>query len=279
MSNFFDEYNKHVQERAKEGIPPLALTKDQAEEVVKLLQKIPSGKGEFLLDLLINRINPGVDPAAQVKADFLVGIIKGAYKCDLIKSEDAIKYLGTMIGGYNLQGLVDVVASKDAKLAPLAAAELKQMVLAANVFDDVLKLSKEGNTFAKDIVESWANAEWFTSKPAVPTSIKTVVYKVNGEINTDDFSPAPFAFTRDDIPLHANVMGGSLFPNGPKEIADLKTKYKLPVTFVGDVVGTGSSRKSATNSVLWHIGEDIPFVPNKRRGGVVIGSTVAPNLF
>lgn len=279
MSDFFKEYQSHVEERAKEGIPPLALTKAQTEEVVAMLQDIPTGKGEELLALLRDRVNPGVDPAAQVKAGFLVGIIKGSFKCDLITKEYAIELLGTMIGGYNLQGLVDVVATSDEKLAPLAAKELKNMVLSVNVFGDIKALHDKGNKYAKEIIESWANAEWFTNKEKVPESIKTVVYKVAGEINTDDFSPAPFAFTRDDIPLHGNVMGGSLFENGPKEIHDLKEKFKLPVSFVGDVVGTGSSRKSACNSLIWHIGEDIPFVPNKRKGGVIIGGTIAPIFF
>ncbi len=279
MSNFFENYYQHVEERKKEGVPPLALTKEQTEEVVALLQNIPNGKGEELLALLRDRVNPGVDPGAHVKADFLVGIIKGSYTCELISKEYAIELLGTMIGGYNLQGLIDVVASADDKLAPLAAKQLKHLVLAVNIFDQIKALSDKGNSFAKEIIESWSEAEWFTSKPGVPESIKSVVYKVSGEINTDDFSPAQYAFTRADIPLHATIMGGVLFPNGPKEIADLKEKYDLPVTFVGDVVGTGSSRKSACNSLLWHIGEDISFVPNKRRGGVIIGQTIAPIFF
>ncbi len=278
MSDFFKDYEAHVEKRKEEGIPPLALTKDQTEEVVKLLQD-GHKRSEELLTLLKDRINPGVDPAAQVKAGFLAGIIKGTFTCSLISKENAIEILGTMIGGYNLQGLVDTVASGDEKLGALAAKELKDMVLSVNIFDDIKKLSDSGNAIAKDIIESWANAQWFTNKEKVPESIKTVIYKVGGEINTDDFSPAPFAFTRDDIPLHGNVMGGSVFPNGPKEISDLKEKFKLPVTFVGDVVGTGSSRKSACNSLIWHIGEDIPFVPNKRRGGVIIGGTIAPIFF
>ncbi|WP_412473650.1 bifunctional aconitate hydratase 2/2-methylisocitrate dehydratase [Halobacteriovorax sp. YZS-1-1] len=276
MSNFLEEYHAHVEERAKEGIPPLALTKEQATEVVKLLETEPT---QELLDLLKDRINPGVDPAAQVKASFLIGITKGAHTCSLISKEYAVELLGTMVGGFNLQGLVDIVAGSDEALAKLAAKELKNLPLAVNVFEDVKKLADGGNAIAKEIIESWANAEWFTNKPQIEESIKTVVYKVDGEINTDDFSPAPFAFTRADIPLHANVMGGSLFPEGPKQIADLKEKFKLPVTFVGDVVGTGSSRKSACNSLIWCIGEDIPYVPNKRRGGVIIGSTIAPIFF
>lgn len=279
MSNFFEEYQKHVSERTAEGIPPLALNKDQATEVVELLKNPPKGKEKELLDLLSQRVNPGVDPAAQVKADFLIGLIKDSYSCPVISKEEAIKLLGTMIGGYNLAGLVDVVASEDKTLAPLAAKELKNLVLSVNVFDDIKKLANSGNKTAIEIIESWSEAEWFTNKEEVPKSMKSVVYKVSGEINTDDFSPAQFAFTRADIPLHANVMGGVLFPTGPKEIRDLKDKFNMPISFVGDVVGTGSSRKSACNSLLWHIGDEIPFVPNKKKGGVIIGQTIAPIFF
>ncbi len=278
MSQFFKDYENHVQERQVLGVPPLALTADQAQEVVNLLQNIPAGKEEELLHLLQNRINPGVDPAAQVKADFLIGITQGTYNCAVISKTQAIKLLGTMIGGYNLQGLVDLVAQQG-ELAQEAADELKNLVLAVNIFDDIKAMAQKGNNYAQEIIESWSEAEWFTNKAKVPTSLKTVIYKVNGEINTDDFSPAQYAYTRADIPLHATVMGGVLFENGPKEIADLKAKYNLPVTFVGDVVGTGSSRKSACNSLLWHIGNDIPFVPNKRKGGVILGQTIAPIFF
>jgi aconitate hydratase 2 / 2-methylisocitrate dehydratase len=278
MSNFFDEYNKHVDERAAEGIPPLALNVEQAAQVVALLQNIPSGRGDALLALLRDRINPGVDPAAQVKADFLIGIVKESYQCEVITKEYAIELLGTMMGGYNLAGLVDLVAAKSG-LSANAAAELKKMPLAVNVFAEVNELAENGNKIAKDIITSWANAEWFTTLEEVPKSMKSIIYKVDGEINTDDFSPATFAYTRADIPLHANCMGGSLFASGPKAIKELEDKFKLPVSFAGDVVGTGSSRKSATNSLLWHIGDDIPFVPNKRRKGIVIGSTIAPIFF
>ena len=279
MADFFDSYNNHLNERSKEGIPPLALTREQATEVVKLLQNPESSEqGETLLELLRDRINPGVDPAAQVKADFLIGIVKGSYTCQLISKEFAIELLGTMVGGYNLQGLVDILA-ENGELAQLAGNQLKNLVLSVNVFDDVKKLSDAGNKIAKEVIDSWANAEWFTAREQIQSSIKTVVYKVDGEINTDDFSPAQHAFTRADIPKHALAMGGALFPEGPTEIEQLKNKHGLPVTFVGDVVGTGSSRKSACNSLLWHIGEDIPYVPNKRRGGVIIGQTIAPIFF
>ncbi|WDE97440.1 bifunctional aconitate hydratase 2/2-methylisocitrate dehydratase [Lentisphaera profundi] len=239
---------------------------------------MPSGKGEELLDLLTNRINPGVDPAAHVKANFLVAILKGASSCDVISKADAVKLLGTMVGGYNLQGLIDTVASEDAELAPLAATGLKNMVLSVNCFDDIKALADKGNTTAKEIITSWANGEWFTNSEDVPDSVKTVIYKVGGEINTDDFSPAKFAFTRADIPLHSTCMGGSLFPEGPEAISKLK-EQDLPVSFVGDVVGTGSSRKSACNSLLWHVGQEIPFIPNKKRGGIILGDIIAPIFF
>ncbi len=278
MSNFFEDYNKHVEERKAEGIPPLALNKEQTTEVCKLLQNIPAGKGEELLELLTNRVNPGVDPAAQVKADFLLKIVHADATCELIDKKHAVTLLGTMLGGYNLAGLISIMKGSDEELATLAANALKKMVLSVNIFEEVNELASS-NKFAKEVIASWANAEWFTSKEAVPAEIKTVVYKVDGEINTDDFSPAAYAFTRADIPLHSTCMGGVLFPNGPKAVADLKAKFELPVTFVGDVVGTGSSRKSACNSLLWHIGNDIDFVPNKRDGGVIIGETIAPIFF
>lgn len=278
MSNFFEEYYKHVAERQEQGIPPLALNKEQTAEVCSLLANIPAGKGEELLDLITNRVNPGVDPAAQIKAEFLLKIAHGDATCELIDKKHAIKLLGTMLGGYNLAGLISLMKDSDEELASLAANALKKMVLSVNVFDEVNELASS-NKFAKEVIESWANAEWFTSRPEIPAEIKTVVYKVDGEINTDDFSPAAYAFTRADIPLHSTCMGGSLFPAGPKQISDLKEKFELPVTFVGDVVGTGSSRKSACNSLLWHIGNDIPFVPNKRDGGVIIGETIAPIFF
>ena len=278
MSQFFEEYYAHVEERAKEGVPPLALSKDQTEEVIGLLKNPPAGKEDELIGLITNRVNPGVDPAAQVKAEFLFKVAHGEESTPLISAERAVELLGTMVGGYNLDGLIRLV-DEQGELAATAATALKNMVLSVNRFEDVQALADKGNDTAKNIIESWANGEWFTAQPETAEVIETVVYKVDGEINTDDFSPASFAFTRADIPLHANCMGGTLFPNGPQEIADLKEKTNLPVTFVGDVVGTGSSRKSAINSLLWHIGDDIPCIPNKRRGGIVIGSTIAPIFF
>ncbi len=278
MADFFETYSAHAEERAKDGIPPLALTQEQTAEVIELLKNPPAGREDELVELITSRVNPGVDPAAQVKAEFLFKVAHGEESSPLIAPERAVELLGTMVGGYNLDGLIRLV-QEQGPLAATAAAALKNMVLSVNRFEDIHALAEAGNACAKDILVSWANAEWFTSLPQIAEEIKSVVYKVDGEINTDDFSPASFAFTRADIPLHSNCMGGSLFPNGPQEIADLKEKTGLPVTFVGDVVGTGSSRKSACNSLIWHIGQDIPCIPNKRRGGIVIGSTIAPIFF
>ncbi len=278
MNQFFEEYAAHVEERAKDGIPPLALSREQTEDVIELLKSPPAGKEDELVELITNRVNPGVDPAAQVKAEFLFKVAHGEEATSLITPDRAVELLGTMIGGYNLDGLIKLVEEQGA-LASVAATALKNMVLSVNRFEDVQALVDAGNEVAKEILVSWANGEWFTSLPEIEEEIQTVVYKVDGEINTDDFSPASYAFTRADIPLHSTCMGGTLFPNGPQEIADLNEKTNLPVTFVGDVVGTGSSRKSACNSLLWHIGEDIPCVPNKRRGGIIIGSTIAPIFF
>lgn len=278
MSTFFEDYYSHVAERKAEGIPPLPLTREQTIQVTELFVNPPVGKDAELIELITNRVNPGVDPAAQVKAEFLFQVAHGEKSTTLITKERAVELLGTMVGGYNLDGLI-ILVDEQGDLAPVAAKALKNIVLSVNRFEDVQALSEAGNEFAKDVVASWANAEWFTSLPEIDEEIETVVYKVDGEINTDDFSPASFAFTRADIPLHGNCMGGVLFPNGPQEIADLKESTKLQVTFVGDVVGTGSSRKSACNSLLWHIGDDIPSIPNKRRGGVIIGSTIAPIFF
>ncbi|WP_372845152.1 bifunctional aconitate hydratase 2/2-methylisocitrate dehydratase [Pontiella sp.] len=276
--DFFKAYHAHVEERSKEGVPPLALDKDQTAQVIELLKNPPSGKEDELIELITERVNPGVDPAAQLKAEFLFKVAHGEESSPLISPERAVELLGTMVGGYNLDGLIRLV-DEQGPLADTAATALKKMVLSVNRFEDVQALADGGNEVAKEIVASWANGEWFTSLPAIADEIQTVVYKVDGEINTDDFSPASFAFTRADIPLHANCMGGTLFPDGPQEIAGLKESTGLPVTFVGDVVGTGSSRKSAINSLLWHIGNDIPCIPNKRRGGIVIGNTIAPIFF
>jgi aconitate hydratase 2/2-methylisocitrate dehydratase len=281
-----EAYRKHVAERAAEGIPPKPLNAEQVAGLVELLKNPPAGEAEVLLDLITNRVPPGVDEAAYVKAAFLSAILKDQASSPLIDKPLAIKLLGMMLGGYNIETLVDLLS--DAILAPLAAKELKHTLLMFDAFHDVEEKVKAGNPHAKELMQSWADAEWFTSKPKVPESTKLTVFKVTGETNTDDLSPAPDAWSRPDIPLHSLAMfkmaRDGITPDeqgkiGPiKQIAALKTKG-FPLVFVGDVVGTGSSRKSATNSVLWFIGEDIPGVPNKRTGGVCIGSKVAPIFY
>ncbi|MFM7888299.1 MAG: aconitate hydratase B, partial [Pseudanabaena sp.] len=268
-------YRDHVADRAAQGIPPLPLNAQQAADLVELLQNPPAGEEEFLLALLRDRIPPGVDQAAYVKAGWLTAIAKGEAKSPLVSPSDAVELLGTMVGGYNVQTLIDLLSNDD--LGDLAATALKKTLLVFDAFNQVLELSKT-NARAKSVIDSWAAAEWFTSRPALPETVTVTVFKVTGEINTDDFSPASQAFSRPDIPLHALCMLESRTTDGLKTIAELKQKGH-PVAFVGDVVGTGSSRKSAINSVLWHIGNDIPFIPNKRSGGVILGSTIAPIFF
>ncbi|MEF3254491.1 MAG: bifunctional aconitate hydratase 2/2-methylisocitrate dehydratase [Deferribacterales bacterium] len=275
MSELFKQYLEHVEERKKMGIPPLPLTPEMTAEVCKALEKPEKGQEEFLLSLLRDRVSPGVDPAAEVKANWLAKIIKGEVTCTVMSKEDAIFMLGTMIGGYNVAPLVE--ALKDEKLAKSAANALKNVILVYGAFDEVAELSKT-NQYAAEVIKSWVEGEWFTSKPDLKKEIKVKVFKVDGEINTDDFSPAKHAFSRPDIPLHALAMGETRFPGGIQQIAKFREEG-YQVAFVGDVVGTGSSRKSATNSVMWHIGEDIPYVPNKRRGGIVIGGLIAPIFF
>lgn len=281
-----EAYRKHVAERAAEGVPPKPLDAEQVAGLVELLKAPPAGEEEVILDLISNRVPPGVDEAAYVKAGFLSAIVKGDDSSPLITKEDAIKLLGNMHGGYNIETLV--AALEEASLAELAAAELKHTLLMFDAFHDVEEKAKAGNAYAKDVIASWANAEWFTSQPKVAESTKMVVFKVTGETNTDDLSPAPDAWSRPDIPVHALAMykmtRDGLEPEehgvkGPmKQVEDIKSKG-LPVAFVGDVVGTGSSRKSATNSVLWFFGDDMPGVPNKRGGGVCIGGKVAPIFY
>ncbi len=270
-----EAYLKHQEERNAQGIPALPLNPEQTAELCKLLQNPPAGKEEFLLELFKERISPGVDPAAEVKAAFLDKILKGEASSPLISKKDAIQILGTMMGGYNVKPLVE--ALKDSALADAAASALSGITLVYDAFDEVLALSKS-NAAAKSVVDSWAAAEWFTTKPAIPETINVKVFKVDGEINTDDFSPAGDAWSRPDIPLHALAMGKTRFPGGLETIAKFRAEGHQ-VAFVGDVVGTGSSRKSACNSVLWHIGNEIPAVPNKKTGGVIIGSVIAPIFF
>ncbi len=270
-----EAYLRHEAERNAQGIPALPLNAEQAKELCKLLQAPPKGKEDFLLNLLKERISPGVDPAAEVKADFLGKILAGSVKSPLVSKKDAVKILGTMIGGYNVAPLV--AALKDKELAEEAAKALSGITLVYDAFDEVAALSKT-NAAAKKVLESWAKSEWFTNRPGVPETIKVKVFKVEGEINTDDFSPAGDAWSRPDIPLHALAMGKTRFVGGNETIAKFR-KEGFQVAFVGDVVGTGSSRKSACNSVLWHIGQEIPAVPNKKTGGVIIGGVIAPIFF
>jgi aconitate hydratase 2 / 2-methylisocitrate dehydratase len=271
-----EAYLKHEAERKEQGIPAKALDPEQVRGLVKLLVKPPKGQEKFLLDLLVNRVSPGVDPAAEVKAAFLAEIAKGKARCAQIDKLKAIELLGTMGGGYNVPPLV--AALKVKALAPAAAKALSGIIYVYDAFDEVLALSKAKNAEARKVVESWASAEWFTARQGVPATKKVKVFRVDGEINTDDFSPAGDAATRPDIPLHALAMGKTKFPAGLKTIAEYRAAG-FEVAFVGDVVGTGSSRKSACNSVQWAIGEDIPFVPNKRNGGVIIGGVIAPIFF
>ncbi|MCL1467798.1 bifunctional aconitate hydratase 2/2-methylisocitrate dehydratase [Argonema galeatum] len=270
-------YRQQVEERAKLGIPPLPLNAQQTSELCELLKNPPAGEAETLLDLLTNRIPPGVDQAAYVKAGFLTGVAKGEITCPLITRQAAVYLLGTMLGGYNVQSLVELLKSHDSMIAAAAATALSKTLLVFDAFNDVLKLS-EVNPYAKQVVDAWSNAAWFIGRPKLAESITVTVFKVPGETNTDDLSPAPLATTRPDIPLHATVMLESRMPGALETIAQLKLKGH-PVAYVGDVVGTGSSRKSAINSVLWHIGNDIPHIPNKRNGGYILGSAIAPIFF
>lgn len=276
--SFIEEYKKHTQERAKLGIPPLPLTAKQTAELVELLKQVPIVEEEYLMDLFLNHINPGVDEAAYVKAAFLNDIIQGKTSSPAISKKRAVEILGTMLGGYNVKPLIDALSHEDEEIAQEAANQLKNILLVYDAFHDVEELAKAGNKYAQEVLKSWANAEWFTSKPKLPESIKAVVFKVPGETNTDDLSPASEASTRSDIPLHALSMLKAKMPDAIEKINELK-KTGYPVAFVGDVVGTGSSRKSAANSLIWHIGEEIPYVPNKKRGGIVIGGVIAPIFF
>ena len=283
-------YRDHVAERAALGIPPLPLSAQQTSELVELLKNPPAGEQATLVDLITHRVPAGVDDAAKVKASYLAAVAHGTEKCALISREKATELLGTMLGGYNLTPLIDLL--DDAAVASVAAEGLKKTLLMFDQFHDVKEKADKGNTSARAVLQSWADAEWFTSRPEVPHSITLTVLKVTGETNTDDLSPAPDAWSRPDIPLHALAMlknkRDGITPEedgkrGPvKFINDLREKSDKDgtlVAYVGDVVGTGSSRKSATNSVLWFTGEDIPYVPNKRFGGVCLGSKIAPIFY
>jgi aconitate hydratase 2 / 2-methylisocitrate dehydratase len=281
-----EAYRKHEQERAAQGIPAKPLNADQVTELVELLKTPPAGEEAFIKDLLINRVPPGVDEAAYVKAGFLTAIVKGEAESPLIDTKEAVKLLGTMQGGYNIETLVALL--DNAELADLAAEELKHTLLVFDAFHDVKDKADAGNSAAKAIMQSWADAEWFLAKPEVPEKISLTVFKVTGETNTDDLSPAQDAWSRPDIPLHSLAMykmkRDGLNPDKDGEIGPIQQLEALkekghPVALVGDVVGTGSSRKSATNSVLWFTGQDIPNVPNKRFGGFCLGGKIAPIFF
>ena len=283
-----NDYQTHVAERAALGIPPLALDAKQVAGLIELIKNPPAGEEALLMDLLTHRVPPGVDDAAKVKASFLAAVAHGDVKVNLISKAKATELLGTMVGGYNVHPLIELL--DDAEVAGVAAEGLKKTLLMFDYFNDVATKAKAGNAKAKEVMQSWADAEWFTRRPEVEKKITVTVFKVPGETNTDDLSPAPDAWSRPDIPLHylamlKNTRPGAAFTpeedgkRGPMQfIEDLKKKGHL-VAYVGDVVGTGSSRKSATNSVIWATGQDIPFVPNKRFGGVTLGGKIAPIFF
>ena len=283
-----EQYRKHVAERAALGIPPLPLSAQQTAELIELLKNPPAGEEQFLVELITHRVPAGVDDAAKVKASYLAAVAFGKETCPLIDRKKATELLGTMLGGYNVAPLIELL--DDAELGGAAAEALKNTLLVFDAFHDIQEKAEKGNANAQAVMQSWADGEWFTSRPEVPQSMTITVFKVPGETNTDDLSPAPDATTRPDIPLHALAMlknrrdGAPFEPEedgkrGPVEfIQSLKEKGHL-IAYVGDVVGTGSSRKSATNSVLWFTGEDIPFVPNKRFGGVCLGSKIAPIFY
>ncbi|WP_017314374.1 bifunctional aconitate hydratase 2/2-methylisocitrate dehydratase [Mastigocladopsis repens] len=290
-----ESYRSHVAERAALGIPPLPLDANQTSQLCELLKNPPTGEEDTLLELLRDRVSPGVDPAAYVKAGFLTAIAKEEITSPLISPIEAVQMLGTMVGGYNVQSLIELLQTPTVSLssssevplvmggqgkepmAAYAANALSKTLLVYDAFHDILKLSKT-DPFAKRVIDSWAEAEWFTIRPVIPEFINVTVFKVPGETNTDDLSPATHATTRPDIPLHALAMLETKMPGALQTIAELKKKG-YPLAYVGDVVGTGSSRKSAINSVLWHIGHDIPYVPNKRAGGYILGGTIAPIFF
>ena len=290
MSSFLDEYDAHVAERAAMadgfGVAPKPLDAGQTSKVIDELKQ--GGANDRLLDLLVHRIPPGVDEAAYVKATWLSALATGKESHPSISRQYAVELLGTMQGGYNVSTLVDLLKDSDAEIADLAAQQLSHTLLVFDAFYDIEAAAKEGSAAAQKVLESWANAEWFLEKPEVPQTMTATVFKVTGETNTDDLSPAQDAWSRPDIPLHAVAMlknsRDGINPEKEQEIGPLGQLEELkklghPLAYVGDVVGTGSSRKSATNSVLWHMGEDIPYVPNIRGGGLCLGGKIAPIFF
>ena len=282
-STFLKADNAHVEERLAQGIPPLPLDAQQTAALCELL-KNPGDQADVLLELLTHRVAPGVDESSYVKATFLYALILETSACPVISVGKAFELLGTMLGGYNVDVFMNCIrgagngAPNSKRNARLAAEQLATTTLVYNAFNEIVSLAQAGNKYASDVLQAWANATWFTQKPEIPQSITVTVFKVEGETNTDDLSSATRATTRPDIPLHAQAMLETKMPGGLETLADCKAKGH-PVAYVGDVVGTGSSRKSAINSVLWHIGKDIPCVPNKRGGGVIIGGKIAPIFF
>ncbi len=270
------EYRKHEEERRAQGIPALALNAEQVADLVEFIKEPPADEEEFILDLFTNKIPAGVDQAAYVKAAFLADVANGKVSTTLITTEAATRLLGTMLGGYNIQPLIALLDNEE--VGDIAVDALSNTLLIFDAFHDVFELSKS-NKRANKVISSWAEAQWFLNKPAVPECITAKVLKVDGEINTDDLSPGPEAWSRPDIPLHAlSMLKNTDFKNPIGTINKLEESGD-PVAFVGDVVGTGSSRKSATNSLLWHIGDDIPYIPNKRTGGICLGGKIAPIFF
>jgi aconitate hydratase 2/2-methylisocitrate dehydratase len=276
-STFLADYRAAAAGREALAVPALPLSADEAAALTELLAAPHAGEEAFLLHLLCERIPPGVDEAAYVKASWLLAVAKGEESSPLVSPVQAVQLLATMIGGYNVGALIELLSSSDPAIAEAAAEGLSKTLLVYDAYNDVLELA-DRNSYAKRVVDSWATGEWFTAKPELPAAITVTVFKVEGETNTDDLSPATHATTRPDIPLHAQAMLETRMPGGLELIAELKTKG-YPVAYVGDVVGTGSSRKSAINSVLWHTGTDIPHVPNKRSGGVILGGKIAPIFF
>ncbi len=271
-----EAYRRHVEERAREGLPPLPLDAEQTAALVELLKNPPAGEEAFLVDLITHRVPPGVDEAAYVKAAFLAALAKGEAESPLIDRRRATELLGTMLGGYNIAPLIELL--DDEALGPVAAEALGDTLLMFDAYHDVVEKARAGNAHAQAVVDAWAEARWFTRRDPLPEALTVTVFKVPGETNTDDLSPASEAWSRPDIPLHAKAMLMNKMPGALETIAELKKKGH-PLAFVGDVVGTGSSRKSAINSVLWHMGHDIPYVPNKRQGGVILGGKIAPIFF
>ncbi len=277
LETLLKDYHNHVKERANDNIPPLPLNAEQTNIVIELLEKVDTSESDYLVNLLTNRVPPGVDEAAYVKASWLTALANGEKSCDFVSPIKAISLLGTMIGGYNVNSLVEILKKEDKVTSQEAANVLKKIILVYDAANDIFELSKK-NQYAKQVIDSWAQAEWFTNKKSLPKEIKCLVFKVKGETNTDDLSPAVHATSRPDIPLHALSMLEFKEETSLNILEDLKSQ-NIQIAYVGDVVGTGSSRKSAINSLIWHIGENIPFVPNKKTGGIIIGGKIAPIFF